>query len=1074
MGDGDTLIGTVIRDRYRIVRKLGEGGFAETYLAEDGTSGETCVLKRLLFERLEEIKSLEMFRREGQVLRALSHPRIPRFIDAFEGVEDGRANLCIVQAYVEGESLAAQIVAGKRFTEAEGLRLLAEIAEILVYLHGLAPPVFHRDIKPGNIVTGPDGHFHLIDFGAVRDHLKDDARTHGGGSTIVGTFGYMPLEQFEGRVVAASDLYALGATLLHALSGRPPAEFEKRGLALRLDGQVNVSRPTLRLLRKLLDPDFRRRPRTATALRAAVRRLQVPPARSRLIVAGIGVAAAAAVALVAARPTTSSRIALQESPVRARVVCKYARDSETPLHRAAQINDMTTLQRLVESGFDVNATAAEGVTAVRVAAESLNGNAVRYLLDHGAKADPLTLAVLGDTKQLTQLLDAGADIETRGPMCKTPLIMAAMNNSAPVATLLIARGADLEARDQFGKTALSWATNRGHATIGLLLAKGADVNTVDDLNQTPLYYAATVPALAKVLLDAGADVDRGGQQGWSPLIAASRHGTLDSVRLLLARGATVDKVDVHGLRAVHRAAMGRHKAVADALIAAGAEVDVFAAAALGRHAQVTSYLGQGGSPNATVGSQLTLLVVAASGGDARVIKLLIDAGADVNLAGADGLPPLHAAVAPGNRAAVEILVAHKADINRPSSFYDSLTPLDLAEREGHIDLAKFLRERGALPSTAPSRPSRGSPKGMSAKERSVAIENALDLPALHRLIEEGFLENLYELELGERGVWTSASAAAAFKAMLADQTFALNQTLRIRGAWFDDRLARIVAAHRGLAGIQVLNLRETTVTDAGLVEILRSPQMARLWQLGIQDTPVGDRSLATLAAEGTMIHLRDLVIAGGRVTDVGLAALGDSARLRSLSNLNFWKNRLADKTGEILARSPVFRGLKALALQENDLGAPAARSLSEGKFPLLERLDLGQNPLGREGVAALAALRNLPLRELNLVSTGAGDAGVKAILGAPWVHQLRRLYLGANGLGDEAAIALAATDLPALAELSLDQNGITDHGATALSRAKHWPSLSYLGVGGNRFGRGAIAALEKTFAGALAPLAQRP
>jgi len=124
--------------------------------------------------------------------------------------------LFLVTEKIEGESLAALRKRGVTFGEAEVLRLLRDAADTLGYLHGRAPPIVHRDLKPGNVIRRPDGSFAFIDFGAVRDRMKPE-----GGSTVVGTFGYMAPEQFQGRAMPASDVYAMGATALSLLTGQP-------------------------------------------------------------------------------------------------------------------------------------------------------------------------------------------------------------------------------------------------------------------------------------------------------------------------------------------------------------------------------------------------------------------------------------------------------------------------------------------------------------------------------------------------------------------------------------------------------------------------------------------------------------------------------------------------------------------------------------------------------------------------------------------------------------------------------------------------------------------------------------
>src|SRR4029077_17032967 len=135
--------------------------------------------------------------------------------------------LYLVMEKIEGESLAALRARSATLSEAEVVRLLQDAADVLDYLPGRAPPVIHRDIKPGNVIRRPDGSFAFVDFGAVRDKLRPE-----GGSTVVGTFGYMAPEQMQGRALPASDVYAIGATAVSMLTGCEPEELPHRGLAI--------------------------------------------------------------------------------------------------------------------------------------------------------------------------------------------------------------------------------------------------------------------------------------------------------------------------------------------------------------------------------------------------------------------------------------------------------------------------------------------------------------------------------------------------------------------------------------------------------------------------------------------------------------------------------------------------------------------------------------------------------------------------------------------------------------------------------------------------------------------------
>lgn len=249
--------------RYRVAGVLGEGAQAETLDALDTVTGTHVALKRFLVRGAKSWKDVELAEREARVLAQLSHPKLPRYLDAFE--EDGA--LFLVMEKVEGESLAAIRKRGGTLERSEVLRLLSELGEIFEYLHARAPAIIHRDVKPGNVIRRPDGSFALVDFGSVRDTLKPE-----GGSTVVGTFGYMAPEQFQGRALPQSDVYSLGATAIAVLTGRDPEALPHRGLAIDVPAVLAHDPPVADVLSRMLDPDPDRRPQRVRPLVAPLLR----------------------------------------------------------------------------------------------------------------------------------------------------------------------------------------------------------------------------------------------------------------------------------------------------------------------------------------------------------------------------------------------------------------------------------------------------------------------------------------------------------------------------------------------------------------------------------------------------------------------------------------------------------------------------------------------------------------------------------------------------------------------------------------------------------------------------------
>jgi serine/threonine protein kinase len=166
----------------------------------------------------------------------------------------------MVQTYIPGISFKDLLTQGQRFTEVEIKAIAAEILQILQYLHSLNPAVLHRDIKPSNLLRGEDGQVYLVDFGAVQDR----AATEGATFTVVGTYGYAPIEQFGGRTVPASDLYALGATLIHLVTGTAPADLPQRQMQIQFRDRANLSPTFANWLQKLTEAALENRFATAT------------------------------------------------------------------------------------------------------------------------------------------------------------------------------------------------------------------------------------------------------------------------------------------------------------------------------------------------------------------------------------------------------------------------------------------------------------------------------------------------------------------------------------------------------------------------------------------------------------------------------------------------------------------------------------------------------------------------------------------------------------------------------------------------------------------------------------------
>lgn len=202
--------------RYQVERAIGVGGQGSAYTALDRLSGATVVLKEFILPVFVNVKvrksALEQFENEAKILRQLNHEQIVKLLDFF--VEDHRAYL--VLEHIDGTSLRTLIEKKGACDEAYVRSLALQMCHILEYLHGLSPPVVHRDFTPDNLILRSDGKLKLIDFNVAQ---QVEETTTG---TVVGKHAYLPPEQFRGETVSQSDLYALGATLFFLLAGVDP------------------------------------------------------------------------------------------------------------------------------------------------------------------------------------------------------------------------------------------------------------------------------------------------------------------------------------------------------------------------------------------------------------------------------------------------------------------------------------------------------------------------------------------------------------------------------------------------------------------------------------------------------------------------------------------------------------------------------------------------------------------------------------------------------------------------------------------------------------------------------------
>lgn len=298
--------GRTLSGRYYILRVLGGGGFSQTYLAEDRQlpGNPQCVVKHLIPQSTDPFvlqTARRLFNSEAEVLYQLGDcSQIPRLLAHFEENHE----FYLVQEYIEGKVLDREITPGKRLSEIEVITLLEDILEVLALVH--QHHVIHRDLKLANLIKrSQDGKIVLIDFGAVKQISSQMVNLPGQTTVAVGTPGYMPSEQFSGKPMLSSDIYAVGIIGLQALTGLTPLQLPKDPqmgeIAWR--DRAEVSSELAVFLDKMVRYDFRQRYQSAAEALQAIKDLKqalFPQRRSFILLAsiGLGIATILVIAIV--------------------------------------------------------------------------------------------------------------------------------------------------------------------------------------------------------------------------------------------------------------------------------------------------------------------------------------------------------------------------------------------------------------------------------------------------------------------------------------------------------------------------------------------------------------------------------------------------------------------------------------------------------------------------------------------------------------------------------------------------------------------------------------------------------
>lgn len=212
-------IGSVIDKKYKILNKIGQGGMSIVYLAMNERANKQWAIKEIRKDAAAASEiNMASIKTETEMLKNLSHPNLPSIVD----IIDHEDSILIVMDYVEGNTLSKAVNELGPQPQEYVIEWAKQLCDVLGYLHSQNPPIIYRDLKPGNIMLKPDGTIVLIDFGTAREYKVDNIED----TTCLGTRGYAAPEQFGGRgqTDARTDIYCLGTTIYHLVTGKNPSE----------------------------------------------------------------------------------------------------------------------------------------------------------------------------------------------------------------------------------------------------------------------------------------------------------------------------------------------------------------------------------------------------------------------------------------------------------------------------------------------------------------------------------------------------------------------------------------------------------------------------------------------------------------------------------------------------------------------------------------------------------------------------------------------------------------------------------------------------------------------------------